>query len=155
MMHNRSENRLSESLLSILQKERYVLLASIDFETKGPCLHAISWVYAPNSTTVYFVIDMRSRLIRNIKQEKKVAITVIGDDSTYSIYGNASISMERLKEVPLLLSLVKVDVTQVRDVMFYGGKISSPPEYEKTYDKNAADKLDAQVMEAMKKLSLS
>ncbi len=35
--------------------------------------------------------------------------------------------------------------------MFYGSKISSEPAYEKTYDKNAADRLDRQVIEAMRK----
>lgn len=155
MMHSRSEATLSKDLLSLLQKERYVVLSTIDYETKGPCIHAISWVYAPNPDTVYFVIDKKSRLIKNIETQRKLAITVIGEDSTYSIYGDASIQVEQLENVSLSLSLVKVDVTEVRDVMFYGGKILSPPEYEKTYDQRAAEKLDKQVMEAMKKLSLS
>jgi hypothetical protein len=35
--------------------------------------------------------------------------------------------------------------------MFYGARLSATPEYEKTYDKRAADKLDGQVFAAMKK----
>jgi hypothetical protein len=35
--------------------------------------------------------------------------------------------------------------------MFYGSKIVSDVQYDKTYDKNAAQKLDKQVMEAMRK----
>jgi hypothetical protein len=35
--------------------------------------------------------------------------------------------------------------------MFYGSKIVTEPQYDKTYDKNAAARLDTQVMEAMKK----
>ena len=35
--------------------------------------------------------------------------------------------------------------------MFYGSKIVTEPQYDKTYDKKAAAKLDKQVMEAMKK----
>jgi hypothetical protein len=34
--------------------------------------------------------------------------------------------------------------------MFYGSKISVEPEYEKTYNKIAAEKLDHQVMTALK-----
>lgn len=154
-MHSRSEAALSEDLLSLLQKERYVILSTIDYEANGPCIHAISWVYAPNPYTVYFVIDKKSRLIKNIKKQRKIAITVIGKDSTYTIYGEASIQVEQLKNISLSLSIVKVDVAEVRDVMFYGGKIIAPPEYGKTYDQRAAEKLDKQVMEAMKKLSLS
>ena len=58
---------------------------------------------------------------------------------------------ERLNDVPLKLALVEVDIKEVRDVMFYGSKITADPEYDKTYDKNAAARLDKQVMEAMKK----
>jgi hypothetical protein len=36
-------------------------------------------------------------------------------------------------------------------VMFYGSKIAVEPRYEKTYDAEAAGKLDRQVMEALKK----
>ena len=35
--------------------------------------------------------------------------------------------------------------------MFYGSKITVVPKYDKTYDLEAAKKLDNQVMEAMKK----
>jgi hypothetical protein len=35
--------------------------------------------------------------------------------------------------------------------MFYGARLSVVPDYEKTYDKRAADKLDGQVFAAMRK----
>ena len=59
--------------------------------------------------------------------------------------------MERLSEVPLKLGLVEFKINEVRDVMFYGSKIVTEPQYDKTYDKKAAAKLDKQVMDAMKK----
>jgi hypothetical protein len=46
---------------------------------------------------------------------------------------------------------VEVDVTVVRDVMFYGAKIDQEPTYVKVYDEDAAAKLDNQVMSALKK----
>jgi hypothetical protein len=47
--------------------------------------------------------------------------------------------------------LVEISIKEVRDVMFYGSKIITEPQYDKTYDKVAAERLDKQVMEAMKK----
>jgi len=39
----------------------------------------------------------------------------------------------------------------VRNALFYGAQLVSPPEYAKVYDQRAADMLDRQVFEAMKK----
>jgi hypothetical protein len=46
---------------------------------------------------------------------------------------------------------MEVSIKEVRDVMFYGSKLSVEPSYEKTYDAEAAAKLDRQVMDAIKK----
>ncbi len=150
-MANLVEPVLTDELFQLLQKERFVTLATVDFETKGPNVSAISWIYAPSKTTVCFAVDNRSRIIANIQGNPKIAINVIGNESTYSICGEAYISEEKLEGVPLKLALIKVHIHEVRDVMFYGSKISVEPNYEKTYDKEAADKLDNQVMTAIRK----
>jgi hypothetical protein len=46
---------------------------------------------------------------------------------------------------------IEVEVEALRDAMYYGSRISAMPEVEKTYDKRAADKLDAQVFAALQK----
>ena len=56
-----------------------------------------------------------------------------------------------MEEVPLKLAMVEITIEAVRDVMFYGSRISVEPQYEKTYDKKAAAKLDNQVMTALRK----
>lgn len=150
-MANQVENKLPENVLQVLQKERYATIATIDFETNGPNVNAISWVYAPGVTTVYFAIDNRSRIVQNINHNKKVVLTIITNGTTYSISGAANVKVEKLEGVPLKLALVEISVEAVRDVMFYGSKISEDIRYEKTYDPVAAAKLDRQVMDAMKK----
>lgn len=150
-MANQVEPILTEELFQLLQKERFVTIATIDHETNGPNVSAISWVYAPNKEAVRFAVDNRSRIVENIKSNSRVVLNIIANESTYSISGNASVKIEKLDEVPLKLALVEIEITEVRDVMFYGSKISVEPEYVKTYDKEAADKLDLQVMTAMKK----
>ncbi|MEH7334889.1 pyridoxamine 5'-phosphate oxidase family protein [Neobacillus drentensis] len=150
-MANQVEERLIKPLYDELQKERFVTLATIDHETGGPNVSAISWVLAKDESTLYFAVDNRSRILENIKNNNKAVINLIANESTYSIQGEAIIKEERLPEVPLKLALVEITIKEVRDVMFYGSKIVTEVQYDKTYDKNAAEKLDRQVMEAMRK----
>ncbi|MEQ6376181.1 pyridoxamine 5'-phosphate oxidase family protein [Bacillaceae bacterium S4-13-58] len=149
-MPNQVENKLNESQFSLLQAERYMLLSTIDFEKNIPMMNAISWIYAPTPNTLVFAVDNRSRILTNILHNTNVTFTLIGDGSTYSIGGRAKVVFEKMKGIPLKLAKVEVEIDEVRDVMFYGSKITSGPEYEKTYDLNAASNLDSQVMEALK-----
>lgn len=148
---NQVETMLTDELFQFLQRERFVTIATVDHETGGPNVSAISWVFAPKKETVYFAVDNRSRILQNIKADSQVVLNVIGNESTYSLSGTGIIKVENLPEVPLKLAVVEIQLKEVRDVMFYGSKISILPECEKTYDKDAADKLDHQVMSAMKK----
>jgi uncharacterized pyridoxamine 5'-phosphate oxidase family protein len=150
-MANQVEPKLIQPLFDELQKERFVTLATVDFETGGPNVSAISWVLAKDEETIYFAVDNRSRIIQNINQNSKVVLNLIANESTYSIQGVAVLKEERLKDVPLKLALIEIKINEVRDVMFYGSKIVTEPQYDKTYDKAAAARLDNQVMEAMKK----
>jgi uncharacterized pyridoxamine 5'-phosphate oxidase family protein len=150
-MANQVEPKLIKPLFDELQKERFVTLATVDHETGGPNVSAISWVLAKDEDTVYFAVDNRSRIIENIKSNDKAVINLIANESTYSISGTASVKQEKLEGVPLKLALVEINISEVRDVMFYGSKIVAEPQYDKTYDKDAAARLDNQVMDAMRK----
>jgi uncharacterized pyridoxamine 5'-phosphate oxidase family protein len=150
-MVNQVEPKLIKPLYDELQKERFVTLATVDFETGGPNISAISWVLAKDESTIFFAVDNRSRILENLSKNNQVVINLIANESTYAIQGLAQVKEERLKDVPLKLALIEVSITAVRDVMFYGSKIVSDVKYDKTYDKNAAQKLDKQVMEAMRK----
>lgn len=150
-MANEVEPSLVEPLFSELQKERFVMLATVDFETGGPNVSAISWVLAKDEETINLAVDNRSRIVQNIKENNMVVLNIIANETTYSISGKATILHEKLEDVPLKLSLIQIKIDEVRDVMFYGSKIISEPEYDKTYDKSAAERLDDQVMQAIKK----
>ena len=150
-MANQVEPKLIKPLFDELQKERFVTLATVDHETGGPNVSAISWVLAKDEDTVYFAVDNRSRIIENIKSNDKAVINLIANESTYSISGTASVKQEKLEGGPLKLALVEIKISEVRDVMFYGSKIVAEPQYDKTYDKDAAARLDNQVMDAMRK----
>jgi hypothetical protein len=142
---------LTEQLISNLQKETLVILSTIDAETGFPNVNAISWVYAVDPGTIRFAVDARSRIVSNLVQHPKTSLTVFEGGSVYAVYGTAVQKAESLEGVPFKLSCFDVNIDVVRDAMFYGARISVEPEYEKTYDKRAAEKLDGQVFDAMKK----
>jgi hypothetical protein len=150
-MVNQVEPSLTQRLYDYLQQERFVLLSTVDFETEGPNVSALSWVLAKDKQTIVFAVDNRSRIIHNINKNNKIAINVIVEESSYSISGNASMQQERINGIPLPIALIQLNIKEVRDVMFYGSKITTQPEYDKTYDLEAAARLDRQVMDAMKK----
>jgi hypothetical protein len=142
---------LPEPLFSVLQREKFLLLNTLDYETGAPSVHAISWVYAKDPATIRFAIDQSSRILTNLTSNPLTSLSFIGAGSVYAIYGTARVVVDRLEAVPIKLTCVDVDIHSVRDEMFYGARIVTEPEYEKTYDKRAAAKLDGQVFEAMKK----
>jgi flavin reductase (DIM6/NTAB) family NADH-FMN oxidoreductase RutF len=149
-MANVVEPKLTDGLVQALQEERLVIIATVDHETGSPNVSAISWVYAMNDNTVRFAVDQRSRIVANVRSNPSIVLTVIANESVYSISGTASIQADRLEGVPLKLTLIEIAIQEVRDVMFYGSKIAVEPKYEKTYDPRAAAKLDNQVLTAMK-----
>jgi hypothetical protein len=150
-MANQVEKKLIKPLFDELQKERFVILATVNFETGSPDVNAISWVLAKDETTIYFAVDNRSKIIQNINQNHMAVINIIANESTYSIKGETNVKQEKMNDVPLKLALVEMKINEVRDVMFYGSEIIQEPQYDKTYDREAALKLDKKVMEAMKK----
>lgn len=150
-MANQVEPKLIKPIFDELQKERFVVLATIDHESGGPSVNAISWLFAKDESTLYFAVDNRSRIIQNIKSNNRVVVNVIANESTYSISGEANVKEDKLEGVPLKLALIEISIMEVRDVMFYGSKIVTEPQYDKTYDKDAASRLDKQVMDAMRK----
>jgi uncharacterized pyridoxamine 5'-phosphate oxidase family protein len=151
IMPNQVEPKLIKVLYDAMQKERFVTLATVDFENGGPNVSAISWILAKDESTIYFAVDNRSRIVQNINDNANVVVNIIANESTYSISGVANLKQEKLSDVPLKLALIEVKISEVRDVMFYGSKITAEPQYDKTYDKDAAVRLDQQVMDAMRK----
>ncbi|XEC96848.1 pyridoxamine 5'-phosphate oxidase family protein [Paenibacillus tarimensis] len=142
---------LSDALFHQLQKESFVMLHTIDAELGIPTSSAISWVFAADRSTLRFAVDGRSRLVVNMNANPDVCVTVFSAGTVHAINGKAKLVTEELEDVPFKLVCFDIGITGIRDAMFYGARLTIAPEYEKTYDKRAADKLDGQVFAAMKK----
>lgn len=142
---------LPETIMEQLQHETFVILNTIDSETGNITANAISWIIAASPETLRIAIDQRSRLINNIKADGRVTLSLFAAGSFYSIQGRAAVKHDRLEDVSIKLACIEVEVVSVFEAMFYGSRITVAPEFERTYDKRAADKLDAQVFAALKK----
>jgi hypothetical protein len=152
-MPNLVESTLVESLLSALQEEQLVSISTVDFETGGPNVSALSWIYASDETTIHLAVTAKSRIVQNIENNNHVVVTLYANESVYSIHTTATVQEKETDQLPLKLALITLKIKEVRDVMFYGAKICVEPRFEKTYDKEAAKKLDQQVMKLLKNLS--
>ncbi|WP_409294504.1 pyridoxamine 5'-phosphate oxidase family protein [Peribacillus sp. SCS-26] len=150
-MPNLVETKLIPSLFEFLQKERLAVLSTIDHEGGGPNVNLISWILARDENTIVFAAGSRSRIVQNIRNHERAVLVLFAEESAFSICGQVMIKNERIMDVPLALTILEMNVLEVRDVMFYGSKISHNPEYSKMYDENAAGLLDRQVMESLMK----
>ncbi|BAU27464.1 pyridoxamine 5'-phosphate oxidase [Aneurinibacillus soli] len=141
---------LSQELLALLRHERFAMLSTISKQTGSPYTSALSWVYALDCSTVRLAVNSKSSIIENVAANSQAALNVFAAGSFYAISGQARIVQERMEDVPLKLTLIELAIAEVRDVMFYGSRIATEPQYVKTYDEQAAKKLDMQVMNALK-----
>jgi hypothetical protein len=143
-----SAAHLSTDLISSLQGETMVSLITVNGETKLPQLSVVSWVYpTPDGTTIRVALGHKASSIDNIQSNPNVVLGVIGAGSCYSVQGKASVS--EIKELTMKLCVVTIKVEAVENVMFYGGKVTTEPAFEKTYNKDLAIKLDTEVYELL------
>ncbi|MBM7653607.1 pyridoxamine 5'-phosphate oxidase [Neobacillus cucumis] len=141
-------DRLSPALASSLQGEKMVSLITVDAETKLPQLSVVSWVNANSEgTQIKIALGSKASSITNIQSNPTVIVGMIGDGSCYSVRGKATVS--EVIEKTMKFCVVTIDVEEVENVMFYGGKVTVEPEYEKTYNPELAKKLDTEVYELL------
>lgn len=149
---NQAPTQLSQEQVSFLQGPQLVLVTSMDAETKWPTNNLITWVYAKDASAVRLVADSKGRVLNNIRADERVLLTVMAHGACHVIEGTAKVIREEIDGVTLKLGCAEVAVKAVRDVTFWGGKITAEPQYDVTYDKALKEKLDSGVFAAMKGL---
>jgi hypothetical protein len=140
----KEQRKLNSELIKLLQGEKIISLITSDVKTGQPDLAMISWVVANSEgDRINFAIGHNASSARNIQNDSSVILGVIGVGSCFAIKGNGKVS-EIIKGT-IKIRIVSVEIESVEDVMFYGGKVTKVPEYEKTYNKELAEKLDNEV----------
>src|SRR3954469_5260316 len=129
-----SENAPAEMpphLVQFLLGGQALVVASVD-ERGEPLTTLMTWAVARNPQTLTLAVDTRSRSMRNMRHNGKVAIEVLGDDICYGLRGTAVVEKETMKSAPFPCALVSVRIEEVRDhaaagIRFVGPRYSFHP----------------------------
>ena len=101
------------------------VVATVD-ETGRPNTTLMTWVVARNPQTLAMAVDQRSRTIKNVRANGRVAVEVLGDDLCYGLRGTAVIEKETMTSAPFPCALVALKVEDVRDHGAAGVKYVGP-----------------------------
>ena len=142
--------RMSDELVQHLQGPQPVLVTTLDAETNWPTNNLITWVRAIDGDTLRLVADATGRVIENIRADGRVLLTVMATGACHCIAGDATVTATQIEGPSLKLGMAEVKVRNVRDVMFWGGKLTAGPTYDVTYGQTTKEKLDRQVFDAMR-----
>jgi hypothetical protein len=152
---NSIEKTISPSLQKYLNQERIILVSTVNSENQSPAMNAISWFIALDEETVRFAVDNRSWIVSNIEKNSFVSCSIFANETIYCISGKATILSTQLPGVPLKLACIEVKINEVKNIMFYGSKVSVEPQYVKTYDERAAKRLDDSVIKALNTFAIN
>ncbi|CAG9619933.1 pyridoxamine 5'-phosphate oxidase family protein [Sutcliffiella rhizosphaerae] len=145
----KKESALNNELIELLQGEKIVSLITTDKDTQKPNLSIVSWLIAyEDGKTIKFALGHKAESAFNIQHNPHLILGVVGAGSCYSINGKGKVS--DIIDKTMKYRIVTVEVEEVEDVIFYGGKITQEPDYIKTYDMDLAKKLDEEVYDLLK-----
>ncbi|TCZ67579.1 hypothetical protein E0485_24910 [Paenibacillus albiflavus] len=140
---------LTPEMMSVLQGQAIVLLNVVHKPSNTIYSTALSWVYAEDATKIRFAIDSKSDFITIIEEDPKLVMNFIALESVYSVVGTANVVVKETEDTTLKLTIVEVQIDQIRDIMFYGGKVTTNPEFIKTYKPELVVKLDEEAKQAV------
>ena len=112
-------------LVQFLLGGQTCVVATVD-EQALPNTTLMTWVVARNPQTLVMAVDTRSRSIRNLRANGKVAVEVLGDDLCYGLRGTATVEKETMASTPFPCALVAVRIEEVRDHGAAGVKFVGP-----------------------------
>jgi hypothetical protein len=112
-------------LVQFLLGGQALVVATAD-EQGTPLTTLMTWAVARNPQTLSLAVDTRSRSMRNIRANGRVAIEVLGDDICYGLRGTAVVEKELMQSAPFPCALVAVRIEDVRDHAAAGVRFKGP-----------------------------
>ncbi|NHN33428.1 pyridoxamine 5'-phosphate oxidase family protein [Paenibacillus agricola] len=144
---------LSTEMMEQLQGQNIVFINVVDKESGDIYSTVLSWVYAVSPKAIRFAIDAKSDFVRILLDDPRLVLNFVSKETVYSVKGKAAVKVARTEELTLKMALLEVDVEEVRDIIFYGGKIETQPKFVKTYKVELIKKLDDEMKNALLNLS--
>lgn len=150
---SRVDSELPEDIAEQLQGQTIVILNVVARESGDIYSTALSWAYAVSRKAIRFAIDAKSDVVGMIKEDPRVVLTFASGESVYAVKGAGVVKIDKTEGLTLKMALIEVSVQEVRDIMFYGGKIVTPLAFVKTYNAELVRKLDDEMKQALISLS--
>jgi hypothetical protein len=112
-------------LVQFLLGGQTCVVATVDADG-SPQTTVMTWAVARNPQTIALAVDTRSRAMRNMRANGKVALEVLGDDLCFGLRGTAVVEKEPMSSTPFPCALVAVKIEDVRDHGAAGVKFVGP-----------------------------
>lgn len=141
---------LPEHLAAFLQSPRLVQLHTLEAGTGAPFVNTLSWVLALHPGEIRLAGDVRTRFMQNLQADSRVALTVLGAGTAWTVYGEARLLTERTPGIPFPLGLAAVTGLRVHESLFWGARLTQEPLWEVTYSAEEAARLDEAIFRAMR-----
>ena len=116
---------MPQRLVQYLLGGQTCVVATID-ENGLPQTTIMTWGVARDPQTLTFAVDTRSRSLKNLKANPRVAVEVLGDDLCYGLRGTAVVEKEAMVSAPFPCALVAIKIEDVRDHGAAGVKFVGP-----------------------------
>lgn len=143
-MASKAAFELTRAQQQTLNDMPLTFILAFDEAKRWPITHAISWVQAIDQQTVRFALTSYSHLITLLSSEKTAGLIFLEDGLAYSLTLSHVQEFEPTVKPGLHLRFFEGHVEEVRNISFYGATFGQP-EVVKTYDVEAAEKLDREV----------
>ncbi|MEB3100857.1 pyridoxamine 5'-phosphate oxidase family protein [Ferviditalea candida] len=133
----------------IFNEERIGLLTTYNKQSGKIHQNAVSWIKGASAHKLRIAVSTKSDIVTNIEEHPQVTLSFFYDQKVIAFQSEAKLLTKQMEAVPFPLTLIEVETEQLQDIMFYGAAISQEPAYVKTYNLEAAKKLDQQVYASM------
>lgn len=148
-MAEKVSQQLPEELIQYLQGGHAVVFATTDAEG-WPNLTVVSWLSARGPNEVRLAIDPRSRSVENLQRNPRCVLQLMTGGTAYAVRGEGALVADRIEGVKFPMGVVRIDVREVRENMFFGGRLRHELTYDYTYKIELARELDQAVYAALR-----
>ena len=144
-----AKEKIEFDFTEIFKDERIGFLSTIHKESGAIQQNAVSWIHGHKPHVLRIAVGSNAQIVANIESNPNVNFAFFYEKSIVSFQSKGKIVTKNIPGVPFPLTLIELATDDLHDIMFYGAEITQEPVYEKTYNIEAAKKLDVQVYEGM------
>lgn len=137
------KGELKTRLLNFLTGGQSVVVATAS-KAGEPHAAIMTWVVARPDGTLAIAMDSRATPFRNLQENPRIALEVLGDDLVLLVRGRARVFKEKIEASPFPSVGVLVEIEEVRD-QGAAGVLFKGPSYSFTEGKEHRRQVEAEI----------